>query len=372
MRKILLTLSIVALGLTTIILISAWESATNKNFATSTDELDFLGTDLGQLNFIASIEFEKKNYREAAKKYLIILHHKPSDIQTLYNIAKCYVNIKKPELAAKALNHAIESGLTNIDYLIKDPTWNPIREAQPFKTLLDKANNIKIQRGETFLAECKVYIKGLVRKPDNYDSTKAYPLLIILHGNGGNPESYMLYREIMGASDFFVAAAQGPYQKKILEGNAPSYSWFYATSDKQLLEKLDTPVVDYVLNVANEIKKKYNISNVYLLGHSQGGALAYMTGLSKPNEIKGIICFGASNPKDYIDNNTFRNASSKLPIFIGHGWYDKSVDFTNAQETKQTLTNYGFKVTMESFKGGHELNQEALIKANKWIADIEK
>ena len=372
MGKKLFTLSIVALGITSIILISAWKPSTTYNTPASSNELDFLDIDLNQLSFIASIDLEKKKYREAANKYLIILHHNPNDIPTLYNIAKCYANIKKPNLAVKALNHAIDAGMQNIDVLDKDSSWNQIRESQPFKALLDKVDEIKTQKGEIFLTECKVFVKGMLRKPDNYDSTKAYPLIIILHGNGGNPESYMPYRDLMGATDFFVAAPQGPYPRKLLQLNKPSYSWFYQTSDKKLWEKLDQPVIDYVIKVANEIKSQYKISNIYLLGHSQGGALAYMTGISKPDEIKGIICFGASNPKDYVSNNTFRNASSKLSIFIGHGWYDKSVDYTVANETKQMLINYGFAVTMKPFKGGHELNHETLIEAKNWINNIEK
>lgn len=372
MKRITTILLIVLFGISTIVLVCAWNPSITNNFSASSNELDFLDTDLNQLNFLASIEFEKKNYREAAKKYLIILHHNPNDIPTLYNIAKCYSNINKPDLAVKALNHALGAGMQNLDLLEKDSTWNKIRESQPFKVLLDKTNEIKTQRGESFLTECKVYVKGMIRKPDNYDSTKKYPLLIILHGNGGNPESYMPYRDLMGATDFFVAAPQGPYLRKLLQLNRPSYSWFYQTPDKMLWEKLDQPIIDYVLNVANEIKSQYMISNIYLLGHSQGGALAYMAGISKPDDIKGIICFGASNPKEYINSAIFRNASSKLPIFIGHGWYDNSVDFSMAQETKQMLTNYGFQVTLKSFKGGHELNQETLIEAKNWIDDIEK
>lgn len=372
MKKVILLLLLVLIGITTIILISAWKSTSTNNFSASSDELDFLDTDLNQVNFMASIEFEKKNYREAAKKYLIILHHNPSDIPTLYNIAKCYANIKKPDLAAKALNHAIEAGMQNIDLLDKDSTWNLIRQSQPFKDLLDKATNIKTQRGESFLTECKVFVKGLIRKPDNYDSTKAYPLIITLHGNGGNPESYVPYRDLMGATDFFFVTAQGPYPRKLVQINRPSYSWFYQTSDKKLWKKLDQPIIDYVINVANEIKSQYKISNIYLLGHSQGGALAYMTGISKPDDIKGIICFGAPNPKEYISSADFRNASSKLPVFIGHGWYDNSVDFSLAQETKQMLANYGFQVTLKSYKGGHELNQETLIEAKNWINEMEK
>jgi phospholipase/carboxylesterase len=312
-----------------------------------------------------------KNYREAVKNYLVILHHKPNDVSTLYSIAGCYATLKKPELAAKALGYAIDNGLKDLDRLISDSVWNPIKNKPEFKPVLDFAKNLKKERGETIWGECKIITRGSVRQPDNYDSTKAYPLLIMLHGYGSNGDSFLNIRDKMGASGFFVTAPRGPYATSILGLNKPSYSWFYLTSDKSLWRKADPYVIDYIINIVRQVKSKHNVSGVYLLGHSQGGALTYLTGINSPELINGIICFGASNPKEYLTPTNLLKASKSLPVFISHGWDDQAVPFTDAQEAKQLFLKYNYKVTFKPYQGGHYLDNNTLIDARKWIENIE-
>ena len=342
-----------------------------SSIAQSTSEIDFLYENIGLLNFEANVAFDKKEYREASKKFIMILKHKPNDIQTLYNLASCYSYLNKPELAAKVLQYAIDAGMNDISLILTDSVWNPIKDHKLFQPILEQARKVIKEQGDPFYCESRIIIKGRIRKPDNYDSTKKYPLLIILHGNGANPESYMYLRDEMGASNFFVAAPQGPYTRKVLDVNGPSYSWFYLTRDKSLWERSDPMTIEYIINVINEIKSHYNISAVYLLGHSQGGALAYLTGIRNPDLIKGILCFGAGNPKELIRHEEFINAASKLHIFIGHGWSDQAVPFDEAQQAKTLLTQYGFDLTFKPFQGGHRMQISALIEARKWIENLE-
>lgn len=334
-------------------------------------ELDFLEINLSQKSFEAKLEFERKKFKEASKKYLEILYHKPSDITTLYSLARCYAFLKKPELAAKALTHAIDAGLNDLSSLIYDSTWVTIKNNEKFKIVLELALRLQKERGESFYGECKIFIKGRLRQPDSYDSTKTYPLIIALHGSGGNAESYMSIRDRMGATDIFFAAPQGAYTRKLLELNSPSYSWFPLVNDRKLWEKADPLVIEYILSVIKDFKTRYRISGVYLLGHSQGGALAYLIGIQRPDVINGIICYGAQNPKEFISALEIKKASSMLPIFISHGWSDASADFNNALETKNMFIQFGYNVTFKPFDGGHWLDTQTLIEAKNWIDSIE-
>ncbi|NVO08901.1 MAG: alpha/beta fold hydrolase [Bacteroidales bacterium] len=353
------------------LLITAAKTDFEPPHPSSTEELDFLDVDLLTLNQDAKFAFEKKSYKEAAKKYIEILHHKPSDIETLYNLASCYALLKKPELAARALNYALDAGLNDISGLLSDSVWVNVKDNPIFKSTFDKAKTYKEERGEPFYAECKVLIRGCLKRPDNYDSTKAYPLLILLHGYGSYAESYMSVRNRMSATNFFVAAPQGPYPQKLLEINSPSYSWFCPTKNKDLWNRADPMAIDYILNVIDEIKSHYKISGVYLLGHSQGGGLAYMTGINVPDKISGIICIGAGNPKDLLTPIALDKASKILPVFIGHGWNDPRVSFDQAQQAKYLLKDYQFNVTFKPFKGEHWLDNGNLIEAKRWIDEIE-
>ncbi|RPH33364.1 MAG: alpha/beta fold hydrolase [Bacteroidales bacterium] len=352
------------------IIINASYDAIGQDVTVS-KELLFLSKNISQTNFEAKIEFEKKKYKEAAKKYLEILHHKPNDITTLYNLARCYAYLRKPIQAAEALQFALDAGLNDIQTLLSDSTWIPHKNNEKIRQVLNNAQKIQKERGESFFVECKVAIKCRVRQPNNYDSTKAYPLIVILHGNGGNAESYMAVRDIMDASNFFFAAPQGPYQRKLLELNSPAYSWFLLTNDKKLWEKADPFAIEYIISVIDDIKTQYKISEVYLIGHSQGGALAYMTGIKTSNLINGIICFGARNPIEMLSAAEIYNAELKIPIFIGHGTIDPQVNINEAKEAQRILTKYGYNVTLKSFNGGHWLDTSTLIEAKKWIEGIK-
>ncbi len=353
------------------LIITAAKADSKPPNPSSSDELSFLDVDLGALNQNAKFAFEGKNFREAKNIYLEILHHKSNDVSTLYNLATCYAKLNRPELAAKAINFALVAGLNDISGLLADSAWIPIRDHASFKPILEQAELLKKERGDSFYAECKILIRGQVRQPDNYDSTKSYPLLIVLHGNGANAESIISIRDRMKATNFFVAAPQGPYPRKILALNTPAFSWFLQTKNKKLWEKADPPVMEYILNIIDDIKSRFRISGVYILGHSQGGSLAYMTGVNNPVVINGIICFGASNPEEFLSTSTINNAASKLPIFIGHGWSDPSVKFNEAQETKNMFIKHGFNVTFKPFDGGHWLDTNTLIEAKKWIEELE-
>jgi phospholipase/carboxylesterase len=346
-------------------------SKLNAVRAQSLSDLDFLDVNLAQINFDAKLLFDKKDYREAAKRFYEILKHKPTDVQTLYNLAGCYSQLKKSDLSVKVLYNVLEAGLSDLSLFSADSIWNPIRKHESFKKFAEYVRTLQNERGEFFYTECKTIIKGFVRRPENFDSTKTYPLLILLHGYGANPESYMSLRDKMKSTDIFVAAPQGPYPRKFVELNSPAYSWYYITRNKEIWNRADPFVSNYILEVIRELKKNYKISNTYLLGHSQGGAVAYMAGIRNPDQVKGIICFGAQSPTDYLSNEDLLNASNKLPIFISHGWDDPSVNFEEAQKAKQLFLKYKFNVSFKPFQGGHELNSNALIEAKKWIDAIE-
>lgn len=371
-RNQIVAFIIVIVGLFTLAALTAGKTEHNNDKPPAKDELSFLEVDLGKLDNEAKLAYEMKDFREAKKIYLEILHYKSNDVSVLYNIANCYALLNKPELAAKALNFAIDAGLNDLSGTLADSIWTPILNDEKFIPVIEKVKTLKYERGKSFYSECKVLVRGQVRIPDNYDSTKAYPLLILLHGYGASANSFIPVRDMMEATNFFVAAPQGPYAANFLDKKDPSYSWFFRTRDKKIWEKADPPVIQYILSVIDDFKTRYKISGVYILGFSQGGALSYMTGIKNPDKVSGIICFGASNPKDYISSDELDKASAKLPIFIGNGWSDPQGIFDEAQEAKNLFLKYKFNVAFRPFDGGHWLDKEALIEARKWIEENEK
>lgn len=338
---------------------------------TISSELKFLSKDITKLVFEANVDFEKKNYSEAITKYIEILHFKPNDETILYNLARCYANIGKPSQTADVLRLLIDGGYSNLESLINDPSWNAINKNAKFISTLEHAKKINEEKGELFYAQCTVANKYRLRYPNNFDSTKKYPLLIVLHGNGGNAESYMPFRDIMKAYGFFYVSPQGPYIKSDNNKNANAFSWFLLTKDENLWKEYDQYLADYIANIIKSVKSQFKISSVYILGHSQGGALAYLTGIRYSELIDGLVCFGARNPIEIVSKADIYNVKKKFQIFIGHGLNDPLIRYSEAREATNMLTEYGYSVTLKSFNGGHELDAKTLEDAISWIEKIE-
>ncbi len=68
---------------------------------------------------------------------------------------------------------------------------------------------------------------------------------------------------------------------------------------------------EYVANVIRTLTTKYNPSNVYLMGHSQGAWMTFNTGLNYPKLFDGLIAFGGWVDTVRIDAK-HRSAKAKI------------------------------------------------------------
>ena len=88
-------------------------------------------------------------------------------------------------------------------------------------------------------------------------------------------------------------------------------------------------------------------------GFSQGGAIAIFTGITCHEKLAGI--FGLSSYlllhnkiRDYV---TSESSNKDTPIFMGHGDVDPMVKYAWGVETKTKLTEMGWAVDFNTYKG---------------------
>ena len=63
--------------------------------------------------------------------------------------------------------------------------------------------------------------------PQNMKKNRQYPLVMILHGHGANPENYVgTFERVASSLDAIVCAPYGPYPIPFERGHG--YSWFPA------------------------------------------------------------------------------------------------------------------------------------------------
>ena len=219
-----------------------------------------------------------------------------------------------------------------------------------------------------FYVEARIVAPVIVRE-SAANPAAAPPLVVALHGRGGNAEEFGNLWEALREPRPLLAVPQGPYPI-LLTGAAPSvgWSWFALSDDRTLWRRADPFAVEHVLRVVGDLQKARAVGDVYLLGFSQGVSLAYMTALHAPERIAGVIAFGGRLPTDDIPEAAFRAAAGAVRVFIAHGTEDRAVKPKESQRAREYLEKLGFSVVYHEFPGGHQLSADLLREAQQWMA----
>ena len=99
---------------------------------------------------------------------------------------------------------------------------------------------------------------------------------------------------------------------------------------------------------------------------SQGCSLAYTAGLSDPELVRGIICFGGWLDEEILTEEKLKLAGG-VRVFIAHGNHDNVVEFEKGRQALARLEELGFDVTFYEFDGAHQVPEDACLAAQEWM-----
>jgi poly(3-hydroxybutyrate) depolymerase len=150
--------------------------------------------------------------------------------------------------------------------------------------------------------------------PSGYDKDKKTPLMIALHGLGGNPQQMIRSRGLTEQAEkygYIVAAPMG-YNSSGWYG-APTGGFgkkgFGGKKGEKVPENLGELSEKDVMNVLAECRKEFNVDEkrIYLIGHSMGGAGTWHIGTKYSEIWAGLApiapaAFGAPKNLNKLDH----------------------------------------------------------------------
>ncbi len=210
----------------------------------------------------------------------------------------------------------------------------------------------------------KMSLKFLVREPNAKD--KKTPLIILLHGRGGTEES------------MFSKADQLPKEAIIISPRAPldmakgTYGWYHVVQggDAPEPEPAEAESSRKILAAfIKEIEEKYQVppNHVYIMGFSQGGAMALGIGLTQPELVRGVISLSGRVLNEFKTHLAPTDRLKPLVTFIGHGTKDKLLPLKYAQMNKTFLEGYHIPVAYHEYDEGHEINAAEMLDIKDWF-----
>lgn len=182
-------------------------------------------------------------------------------------------------------------------------------------------------------------------RPKDYDEKRRYPLVLALHGRGGNTTAAGVLGSEVNREKYpcFVMAPMSP---RPFRWGAPKSR---SKDDNARQEKLPA-----VLQAIEALQKELRIdaARIYVTGQSMGGAGSFAAVAARPN------LFAAAVPVCGGWDGNEAPKMAKVPFWIFHGADDKVVPVARSREMVAALKEAGAIARYTEYEG---------VRHNSWV-----
>lgn len=293
----------------------------------------------------SQLAYAAKDWNEAIKYSRYVLDLTPHDGGMYYQLACCQALAGNIDQAFDALTRSVELGWDDPEWMNQDTDLAALRSDARWEKLVAEASNC---RAESMVVEV----------PANQPDTPL-PLLIALHGLGGNAREFAAhFRDVAQTQGLVLAAPRG--NAGLGRRQQLAYGWHRSTDPSSLHMEGVKAAVERARKAAQEMHA-IDDQRVVLVGFSHGGAAALLLLAREPEKYAGAVLI--SPFYDRIAREKF-NAPAGHVLRIGLITGENDGTLEDVQVAKQELEAAGHKVQITLVpSAGHEVpaNHEALV-----------
>lgn len=351
------------------IVISLWFNACSQF---NLNSQGFVAVDQNDLIQKGDQAYRQKDFAGASRYYELAFQANQDDATLPYNLACTYALQGNEEKAVYFLEGSFRNGFRGLDLFLADKDFDPIRSGTKYLEIETEIKDRFKSIGSQDYVTAKSFLPFRIRFPANFNASKAYPLLIGLHGNGGNADGFISNFNLLDDPQFIYAAPEGQYDLSSNIGpTRHARSWALPGSPRSMWLTADSMVEEYVKGVILKLRSHYKVSTIYLVGYSQGAAFAYTIALRNPESIAGVIGLSGylmevDKPYSLLSAEDITQAAS-LRVFMGHGKQDAAISVDSARELKTLFEEHGLAVTYREYEGGHGIDPNIFREAVDWM-----
>jgi len=194
--------------------------------------------------------------------------------------------------------------------------------------------------------------------PANSKAKQTDLTLLLLHGTGGNEEDLIpLGKEL--ASNASILSVRG----KVLEKGMPRFfrRLEEGVFDLEDLKLRTNELAEFILKSSSIYE--FDLERIIAVGFSNGANIGASLLLRRPEVLTGVILFRAMVP--FIPN--ILPDLSKKRILLLEGLYDPIISRGEAENLSRLFTKARSDVTVKWQDSGHNLVQEDIVAAKKWL-----
>ena len=121
--------------------------------------------------------------------------------------------------------------------------------------------------------------------------------------------------------------------------------------------------------IEQQIAQGIPASKVVLAGFSQGGAIAFQTGLRYPQRLAGIMALSTYLPLRASLPNEASAANRDVPILMCHGSHDGVGPPALGEGSRDILVKLGYRIDWRSYPMAHQVCLEEVMAISKWLGE---
>jgi phospholipase/carboxylesterase len=198
--------------------------------------------------------------------------------------------------------------------------------------------------------------------PLHYEPGYAYPLIVWLHGRGGDERQLQRIMPMVSMRNYLAVAVRG---MPIVDDNSKDKTHGWRQTDEHI-QRAEQRVFDAIEMASRKLHVAPH--RVFVAGFDDGGTMAFRLAMSHPARFAGVLSLCGSFP---TGRKPFGNliAARRLGIFLATG--RASLVYTDAQacEDLRLLHTAGLSVTLRQYPCGQELAPQMLADVDRWIIE---
>lgn len=196
------------------------------------------------------------------------------------------------------------------------------------------------------------------------------PLLVALHGYGGNKQSMARMVRPSLPPGFALATLQGPHPHLIRpeDRSRPlgfGFGWVTNWKPQESIA-LHHAAIDATLDRAEQ-EEHVDPRAVFLLGFSQSVALNFRYAFTYPGRVRGIVAVAGGIPGDWDEEGRYRDAAVDV-LYVG-GRRDEFYPPEKIESNARALGRRGARVTVEILETGHDFPPPAMPVVRRWLEE---